>query len=107
MLITYSAWSYLPVLESRSVARCIFMWSCKAIKIYAGFYVAGLLSLAHPIDDVNGWLVGGVKLRERSLGKAKNYAEAVIEAHDMIYYIGVTSLSMCGRSGGGTRLDCG
>lgn len=102
MPITYNAWSYLPVLESRSVARCIFMWPCKANKIYAG-----LLSLAYPIDDVNGWLVGGVKLRERSLGKAKNYAETVIEAHDMIYYIGETSLSMCGRSGGGTCLDCG
>jgi hypothetical protein len=33
---------------------------------------------------------------ERFWLKAKNYADAIIEAHDLIYYTGATSLSMWG-----------
>lgn len=38
---------------------------------------------------------------ERFWLKAKNYADAVIEAHDMIYYTGATSLSMWGDDSAG------
>jgi hypothetical protein len=38
---------------------------------------------------------------ERFWLKAKTYAEAVIEAHDLVYYTGATSLSMWGDQAAG------
>lgn len=155
--VRYPSWAYLAVLEKQDRGALHIHVAVTGKQDIRWLLRCWLLAIGQPLEDVSQWLVGGVKLGERSMGavnveppkkrwggmsrqwkrdklagyltkyigkefeeadkhakkywhsrnmekpqierfwlKAKTYAEAVIEAHDLVYYTGATSVSMWG-----------
>lgn len=155
--LRYPSWAYLAVLEKQERGALHIHVAVKGKQDIRWLLRCWLLAIGQAPEDVSAWLVGGVKLEEKSLGavnveppkkrwggggkqwkrdklsgyltkyigkefeeaakgkkkywhseniekpeitrfwlRAKTYAEAVEEAHDLVYYTGATSLSMWG-----------
>lgn len=153
--VRYPDWKYLAVLEKQERGALHIHVAVQGRQDIRWLLRCWLLAIGQPPDDVSAWLVGGVKLGERSFGavnveapkrrwggadkqwkrdklsgyltkyigkefeeadkfskkywasrniekpvierfwlKAKTYIEAIVEAHDLIYYTGATTLSM-------------
>lgn len=160
--VRYPSWAYLAVLEKQERGALHIHVAVQGKQDIRWLLRCWLLAIGQAPEDVSAWLVGGVKLGERSLGavnveppkkrwggaskqwkrdklagyltkyigkefdeaeknakkywhsrniikpeierfwlKAKTYEEAVIEAHDLIYFTGATSLSMWGDQSAG------
>jgi len=160
--VRYPSWSYLAVLEKQERGALHIHVAVQGKQDIRWLLRCWLIAIGQPLAEVSAWLVGGVKLGDRSLGavnveppkkrwggahvqwkrdklsgyltkyigkefeesekhlkkywhsrnierpvierfwlKAKTYADAVVEAHDLIYYTGATSLSMWGDHAAG------
>lgn len=155
--VRYPSWAYLAVLEKQERGALHIHVAVQGKQDIRWLLRCWLIAIGQPSEDVSAWLVGGVKLGEKSLGavnveapkrrwggtakkwkrdklagyltkyigkefeeaeknakkywhsknivrpevtrfwlRAKTFEEAVVEAHDLIYYTGATSLSMWG-----------
>lgn len=155
--VRYPNWVYLAVLEKQERGSYHIHVAVKGRQDIRWLLRCWLLAIGQSMEDVSAWLVGGLKLGDKSLGavnveppnkrwgsgskqwkrdklsgyltkyigkefedsdkfakkywhsknimkpvverfwlKADNYLQAVIEAHDLVYYSGATSLSMWG-----------
>jgi len=160
--VRYPKWAYLAVLEKQERGSLHIHVAVTGKQDIRWLLRCWLISIGQPQDDINGWLVGGIKLGDRSLGavnveppkkrwgsmmgkwksdklsgyltkyigkefeegikgkkkywhseniekpiierfwlKAKTFEQAVIEAHDIIYYSGACHLSMWGDHAAG------
>lgn len=160
--VRYPDWQYLAVLEKQERGSFHIHVAVQGKQDIRWLLRCWLLAIGQDASEVSEWLVGGVKLGERSLGavnveppkkrwgggskqwkrdklagyltkyigkefeeadkhakkywhsdniikpeierfwlKAKTYEEAVIEAHDLIYYSGACHLSMWGDQSAG------
>lgn len=152
----YPSWSYVAVLERQERGAYHLHVAVQGRQDIKWLLRCWLLAIGQPPEDVSAWIVGGVKLGEKSLGavnveapnrrwgggtqkqwkrdklsgyltkyigkeftssakgkkkywhsrnivkpdisrfwlRAKTYEEAIIEAHDLVFYQGVTSMSM-------------
>lgn len=160
--VRYPSWAYLAVLEKQERGALHIHVAVQGKQDIRWLLRCWLLAIGQAPEDVSAWLVGGVKLGEKSLGavnveppkkrwgggskqwkrdklagyltkyigkefdeaeknakkywhsrniikpeierfwlKATTYAEAVIEAHDLIYYTGACHLSMWGDQSAG------
>jgi len=158
----YPDWSYLAVLEKQERGALHIHVAVQGKQDIRWLLRCWLIAIGQPMEDINGWLVGGLKLGQRSFGavnveppkkrwgggskqwkrdklsgyltkyigkefdeaeknakkywhsknvvrpvverfwlKAQTYEQAIIEAHDLIYYTGATSLSMWGDQDAG------
>jgi len=160
--VRYPSWAYLAVLEKQDRGSLHIHVAVTGKQDIRWLLRCWLIAIGQPVEDVSDWLVGGVKLGEKSLGavnvepprkrwggshtqwkrdklsgyltkyigkefeeadknakkywhsrniekpvierfwlKAKTYEQAIIEAHDMIYYSGACHLSMWGDHAAG------
>lgn len=161
--VRYPSWAYLAVLEKQERGALHIHVAVQGKQDIRWLLRCWLLAIGQPMEEVSAWLVGGVKLGDKSLGavnvespnrrwgggskqwrsrdklagyltkyigkefeeadkyakkywhsenvikpqierfwlKATTYEQAVIEAHDLIFYTGATSLSMWGNQSAG------
>lgn len=153
--IRYSEWKYLAVLEKQERGSFHIHVAVHAKQDIRWLLRCWLIAIGQPLEEVSAWLLGGLKLGDKSLGavnveppkrrwggtsklwkrdklsgyltkyigkefeeadknakkywhsrnvekpvverfwlRAETYEQAIIEAHDLVFYTGCTSMSM-------------